>query len=257
MPSPLLQAERVTVEFDGFVALRDLDFTLDEGELRFLIGPNGAGKSTLIDVISGRVRPKRGRVRFRGSVDLSRLPEHRIARLGIGRKFQTPAVYGGLTVWDNLAVALAARMSRRALARDLTPEERDTIRSVLAQLGLERWAHQRAGTLSHGQRQWLEIGMLLVQKLRLLLLDEPVAGMSQAERQRTGELLRRLAGERAILVVEHDMDFVRRFATRVTVMHEGQVLCDGPVEEVQRDHRVLETYIGRGRTLRPRRLATG
>ncbi|CAM3577327.1 urea ABC transporter ATP-binding protein UrtD [Hydrogenibacillus schlegelii] len=246
MTGGALRVENLTVEFDGFKAIDGLNFSLQEGELRFLIGPNGAGKTTLIDVISGRVRPTAGRVFF-GHSDLSRLQEHEIVALGIARKFQTPSVFPHLTVWENLELALGFRERLPALLRPLGREGEERIAATLATVGLEHRAGQRAGTLSHGEKQWLEIGMLLIQEPRLLLLDEPVAGMTRRERELTGQLLHRIAPGRMILVVEHDMEFLRRFAHTVTVMHEGRILSEGTVEAVQSDPRVVEIYLGRGR----------
>jgi urea transport system ATP-binding protein len=241
--SALLQARQLNVVFSGFKAITDLDFSLDAGELRFLIGPNGAGKTTLIDVITGLTKPVSGSVRFAGQELVGRA-EHAIVRAGVGRTFQTSVVFEELTVVENLD--LAANFRRR-----LPPLLRrrdgvcDEVAAALDTIGLGRLAHRPAGVLSHGQRQWLEIGMLVVQRPRLLLLDEPVAGMSRAERERTGELLHLVARDHTVLVVEHDMDFLRRFASTVTVLHEGRTLCEGTVAEVQADQRVQEVYLGR------------
>jgi urea transport system ATP-binding protein len=242
---PVLTVRGLTVDFDGFTAIDGVDLTVDRGELRFLIGPNGAGKTTLIDVVTGLTRATAGEVRFGGRV-ISGLKEHQIVGLGIGRSFQTPTVFDSLTVAENLDLAESFRrrftsLFRRARAAS-TP-----VAATLENIGLAAVATEPAGVLSHGQKQWLEIGMLLVQDPSLLLLDEPVAGMSPQERLDTGALLERLAGERTIVVVEHDMAFLRRFARRVTVLHEGKVLCEGTVEEVQADPRVREVYLGRSR----------
>jgi urea transport system ATP-binding protein len=243
----ILSVQDVTVSFDGFNALDGLDFSMGYGELRFLIGPNGAGKTTLLDIITGKTRPSHGHVLFDGHLDVQRRSEHRLVRWGIGRKFQTPTIFGSLSVYENLEAAIGFRDGTIKLLRPSTHKHRDMIMETLSLIGLERRADVRAGTLSHGEKQWLEIGMLLVQEPKLLLLDEPVAGMTRAERERTGELLQNIMRERAVLVVEHDMDFVRRYASTVTVLHLGRLLCEGPVEEVQSDPRVVEVYLGRKR----------
>jgi urea transport system ATP-binding protein len=243
----ILSLEDVSVSFDGFQALRGVNLYVDRGELRALIGPNGAGKTTLLDVICGKVKPDRGRVIFGDKTDLTALDEHRIAALGIGRKFQTPAVFKNLTVFDNLVLALPRRWGVfAALCRRLTAAQRQAIDEALATLGLQDKAHIPAGALSHGAQQWLEIGMVMIQRPALLLLDEPVAGMTGDEREKTGRLLQQLAREHAVLVVEHDMEFVRQTAHKVTVLHEGAILCEGSVDRVQRDPRVIEVYLGRG-----------
>lgn len=243
MTAPLLEIRGLTVVFDGFQALSDLDLTVGTGELRFLIGPNGAGKTTLIDVVTGRTRPTAGSVRFDG-VELVGMAEHRIVRLGVGRTFQTSVVFEQLTVVENLDLAASFRRRLPALLRRRRGVS-DQVAAALETTGLTALAHRPAGVLSHGQRQWLEIGMLLVQRPRLLLLDEPVAGMSRAERDRTGELLTQIATDHTVIVVEHDMDFLRRFASTVTVLHEGRLLCEGTVDEVRADPRVQEVYLGR------------
>ncbi|MEE8291309.1 MAG: urea ABC transporter ATP-binding protein UrtD [Candidatus Tectomicrobia bacterium] len=243
----IMYLEGVTVSFDGFQALRQVDFYVDYGEIRALIGPNGAGKTTLLDAICGRAKPEAGRIIFGHKTDLSKLEEHEIIALGIGRKFQTPAVFQHLTLFDNLALALHNRRDVfSTLFSVLRPAQRDTIFSTLETLGLQEKAHQQAGALAHGEMQWLEIGMVIVQQPTLFLLDEPVAGMTKDEREKTGELLQWLAKDHAVLVVEHDMEFVRQTAHRVTVLHEGHVLCEGSVARVQNDPRVVEVYLGRG-----------
>jgi urea transport system ATP-binding protein len=239
----VIEINGLTVVFDGFKALTDLDLAVGEGELRFLIGPNGAGKTTLIDVITGRTRPAAGSVRFAGQ-ELVGLREHRIARLGIGRTFQTSVVFERLTVLENLDLAASFRRRTAALMRRRRGVSGE-VAAALETTGLAELADRPAGVLSHGQRQWLEIGMLLAQRPRLLLLDEPVAGMSREERGRTGELLRQVAREHTVIVVEHDMEFLRRFASTVTVLHEGRVLCEGDVATVRADPRVQEVYLGR------------
>jgi urea transport system ATP-binding protein len=244
MSNPILSVEALTVSFDGFTVLDSLDFSMDYGEMRFLIGPNGAGKTTLLDLITGKVRPGQGRIIFDGSIDLARRQEHHVVRLGIGRKFQTPSVFSSLTVSENLEVAVGFRNHIRKLFLTVGREETTSIQSILEQIGLTDRAHHKAGTLSHGEKQWLEIGMLLVQEPKLLLLDEPVAGMTRRERERTGELLQAIGRDRSVLVVEHDMEFVRQFAQKVTVLHEGKVLSEGPMELVQQDPRVITAYLG-------------
>lgn len=245
--SSIIYLEDVTVSFDGFQVLRGVDFYVDHGELRALIGPNGAGKTTLLDVICGKVKPATGRVLFGNHTDLADFEEHEITMLGIGRKFQTPAVFRNLTLFENLVLAL--RQPRGVLATlrsTISATQTDRIHSTLELLGLLDKAQRQAGALSHGEMQWLEIGMVMVQDPALFLLDEPVAGMTKEEREKTGVLLQNLAKNHAVLVVEHDMEFVRQTAHRVTVLHEGSVLCEGSVEHVQQDARVIEVYLGRG-----------
>ncbi|MEV5558696.1 urea ABC transporter ATP-binding protein UrtD [Nonomuraea wenchangensis] len=239
----MLELRDVRVEFDGYRALDGVDLTVPEGELRFLIGPNGAGKTTLIDVITGLTRPVAGSVRFAGH-DLVGRKEHRIVRLGVGRTFQTSVVFEELTVLENLDLAAGFRSPLWTLARRRRGVS-EAVAEVLARTGLEELAERSAGVLSHGQRQWLEIGMLLAQRPRLLLLDEPVAGMSGDERERTGRLLTEIAADHTVIVVEHDMEFLRRHASTVTVLHEGKVLMEGSVEQVSADPRVQEVYLGR------------
>ena len=241
----LLEVRGLNVVFSGFHAVTDLDFTLQQGELRFLIGPNGAGKTTLIDVVTGLTKPASGSVRFAGQEIVGR-SEHAIVRAGVGRTFQTSVVFEELTVLDNLDLAASFRRPLPALLRRRRRIS-DEVAAALDTTGLGDLADRPAGVLSHGQRQWLEIGMLVAQQPRLLLLDEPVAGMSRAERERTGELLRLVARDHTVLVVEHDMDFLRRFASTVTVLHEGRLLREGTVAEVQADPRVQEVYLGRTR----------
>jgi len=241
----MLYLEDVTVTFDGFRALNALTLYIEAGELRCIIGPNGAGKSTMMDVITGKTRPDRGRAFFGHRLDLLRLSEPEIAQAGIGRKFQKPTVFEQLPVSVNLELACRGpRGVWRTLGARLSSEQRDRIDATLALIGLARERSQRAGALSHGQKQWLEIGMLMVQEPRLLLIDEPVAGMTQEETERTAELLVSLAGERSVVVVEHDMEFVRSIARKVTVLHEGAVLAEGDMDCVQGDPRVIEVYLG-------------
>ncbi len=242
----LLYLDGVTVSFDGFKALNDLSFYAQARRMEAVIGPNGAGKTTIMDVISGKTRPDRGRLLFRGDVDLTRLDEAAIANLGIGRKFQKPTVFESHTVFDNLE--LAARGNRnpfRSLFARTAPELRDRIHEVLGVIGLTGRAAALAGSLSHGQKQWLEIGMLLMQDPELLMIDEPAAGMTEAETEATARLLKRIAETHSVLVVEHDMEFIRALDTRVTVMHEGAVIAQGDMDSVQRDERVIEIYLGR------------
>jgi urea transport system ATP-binding protein len=241
---PLLELRSVSVSFDGFWALSDLNLTLAPGELRAVIGPNGAGKTTFLDVITGKVKPTKGDVFFRGR-SLVNISEHRIARLGIGRKFQTPRVYENLTPRRNLELAVKGSHSPFALLfGSLSSDQRDRVQQLLSVVGLEDHASQQAGSLSHGQKQWLEIAMLLAQDPELLLVDEPVAGLSDEETARTGELMRHLAGDHTVLVIEHDMDFIRELGCPVTVLHEGHVLCEGSMDAVQNDSRVIEVYLG-------------
>jgi len=242
----LLYLNGVTVSFDGFKALNDLSLVVEEGELRTIIGPNGAGKTTMMDVVTGKTRPDSGEVFFRGSADLSRLDEAAIANLGIGRKFQRPTVFENLTVFANLELSLAdSRGTWKTLFARSTADRRDRIEATLSRIGLTEQSGQPSGSLSHGQKQWLEIGMLLIHDRTLLLLDEPVAGMTDGETQATAELILDLANDRTIVVVEHDMAFVRSLGARVTVLHEGAVLAEGSIDHVQNHPRVIEVYLGR------------
>ncbi len=246
MTDAIIYLEDVTVSFDGFQALSRLNFYMDRRELRVVIGPNGAGKTTLLDVISGRVKPQHGRVIFGRSTDLTVLGENEIAALGIGRKFQTPSVFVNLTVWENVELSLR-RPSKGVVATLMSrdgSEARDRIAATLDTVGLGAKGGAPAGALSHGEKQWLEIGMVMAQDPELLLVDEPVAGLTDEETARTGELLLSIAAERSVLVIEHDMEFVRQIARTVTVLHQGSLLCEGGVEQVQRDPRVLEVYLG-------------
>jgi urea transport system ATP-binding protein len=242
---PILYLEDVSVRFDGFRALNKLSLYIDDGELRCIIGPNGAGKTTMMDVITGKTRPDAGTVFFGQTIDLLKLDEPAIARAGICRKFQKPSVFEKLSVFENLELAMRAdkRVWPTLFAR-LTGPQRDRIGEVLETIGLAGHRDFRAGALSHGQKQWLEIGMLLMQEPRVLLVDEPVAGMTHRELERTAELLLSLEGRHSVVVVEHDMEFVRSIARRVTVLHEGSVLTEGSMEEVQNDPRVVQVYLG-------------
>ncbi|MBD2725665.1 urea ABC transporter ATP-binding protein UrtD [Nostoc sp. FACHB-892] len=245
MNAKILETENVTVSFDGFKALNQLNFSMDMGELRVVIGPNGAGKTTFLDVITGKVQPTVGRVLFKGK-NLRSLPEYKIARLGIGRKFQTPRIYLNLTPSENLEITSNRNKNvfSTLFGRSNTAEK-NNIKGLLETIGLTAKAGIRAGLLSHGEKQRLEIGMLVAQSPDLLLVDEPVAGLTDEETYNIGELLLALAQSHSILVIEHDMEFVRQIAKKVTVLHEGSVLCEGNFEEVQNDSRVIEVYLGK------------
>lgn len=241
----ILYIEDLTVSFDGFKALNALTLYVDVGELRCIIGPNGAGKTTMMDVITGKTRPDAGSAWFGQTLDLLTLTEPEIAEAGIGRKFQKPTVFEQHTVLENLMLAVAGKKTVwSTLFSGLTGVQRDRIEQVLETVRLQERREMRAGMLSHGQKQWLEIGMLLMQDPQLLLVDEPVAGMTPQEVERTAELLLSLAGKHSVVVVEHDMNFVRSIATKVTVLHEGSVLAEGNMDEVQNDARVVEVYLG-------------
>jgi urea transport system ATP-binding protein len=242
----ILYLEGITVSFDGFKALNDLTLYVDVGELRCIIGPNGAGKTTMMDVITGKTRPDSGTAWFGQATDLLRLNEPQIAEVGIGRKFQKPTVFEQLSVVENLELAMAGdKAVARTLFARLSGEQADRMDEVLGVINLRDRARMRAGALSHGQKQWLEIGMLLMQDPRLLLVDEPVAGMTPQETERTAELLTSLAGRHSVVVVEHDMNFVRSIARKVTVLHEGHVLAEGSMDEVQSNQQVIEVYLGK------------
>ena len=247
----LLEIENVTVSFDGFKALNDLNFTMDEGELRVIIGPNGAGKTTFLDVITGKVQPTTGQALFKGKT-LKKQAEHTIARLGIGRKFQTPRVYLNLTPRENLELSCNRNKNVLSTLIKKTPSaEKRTVGGLLETIGLDPKADIPAALLSHGEKQWLEIGMLVAQSPDLLLVDEPVAGLTDEETEQTGNLLMSLAESHSIIVIEHDMEFVRQIARQVTVLHEGAVLCEGTMDEVQNDPRVIEVYLGQETTITP------
>jgi urea transport system ATP-binding protein len=250
MTQAILSVNQVTIKFDGFTVLDNLDFSMGYGELRFLIGPNGAGKTTLLDIITGKARPASGHVLFDGA-DVRGASEHMLVRRGIGRKFQTPAIFPSLSVAQNVEAALGFHEPLLGLLRPLPSAARDRLEHALETVGLAGKAPRPAGTLSHGEKQWLEIGMLLAQAPKLLLLDVPVAGMTRRERERTGELLHAIGQRRSTLVVEHDMEFVRQFARTVTVLHGGRVLCEGTIDQVQANQRVVEVYLGRERLHRP------
>ncbi len=246
----VLSVESATKAFDGFKAINDLTFYLSDGELRTVIGPNGAGKSTFMDLITGRARPDVGKIIYHRSdghdFDLTSLKEFQINRMGIARKFQTPSIYSKHTVYENLILSLNRdRGVWKALCYQESAEDREEIESVLNQIRLQDRRYELAGSLSHGQKQWLEIGMLLAQKPRILLVDEPAAGMSDEETERTGELLLSLEGKHSVIVVEHDMVFVRQIARQVTVLHQGSVLKEGTFSQIATDPTVQEVYLGR------------
>jgi urea transport system ATP-binding protein len=244
--SALLYLNGITVSFDGFRALNNLSFTIEPGEMRAIIGPNGAGKTTMMDVVTGKTRPDAGEVYFDGAYDLSRLDETQIALLGIGRKFQKPTVFDMHTVEDNIGLALKAdRRARKTLFWRETAEEAGRINRILEIIRLTPVRYRVAGSLSHGQKQWLEIGMLLAQEPKLLLVDEPVAGMTDVETQQTAELLKEINRDRTVVVVEHDMTFVRELGVKVTCLHEGSVLAEGTIDQVSENERVVEVYLGR------------
>ena len=247
MLNDILYLESVTVDFDGFKALNHVNLIVRTGELRFLIGPNGAGKTTLLDVICGKVKPAAGRVQFANRIDLLSHDQHAIARLGISRKFQAPSVFDSLTVEQNME--LAAEVPRGFLAatfREGGRAARRRVGEVLEMVGLSGRRGAAAGALAHGEKQWLELGMAIVQDPQLLLVDEPVAGMTAGERERTGSILEAIAAQRSVVVVEHDMQFVSRFSSLVTVLHAGRVICEGDFETVRRDPTVIDVYLGRG-----------
>jgi urea transport system ATP-binding protein len=249
VPEDILQVHDLTVDFSGFKALNGLNFSIERGELRVVIGPNGAGKTTLLDVITGKVKPTAGRVLFqpneRPAAPIDGYSEAAISRLGIGRKFQTPNVFKSLTVLENLMLAL--RYPRGVFSTLLAPfkqDGKDRAHEILTIVGLCAKAHRDAGVLAHGEKQWLELGMLMAQDPELLLIDEPVAGMTPRESERTGELLLAMARKHTLLVIDHDMTFVRQIASKVTVLHEGRMLSQGTIREVQDNPRVIEVYLG-------------
>jgi urea transport system ATP-binding protein len=242
----VLYLDGITVSFDGFKALNNLSLIIGEGEMRAIIGPNGAGKTTMMDVITGKTQPDSGEAIYGGAIDLLTRDEADIARLGIGRKFQRPSVFESHTVWDNIELALAgSRGVVESLFHTLSRPQKNRIEEVLDTVGLSTQASRIAAHLSHGQKQWLEIGMLLAQEPKLLLVDEPVAGMTDDETAETASLLKRIAGEKAVVVVEHDMAFVRELGVNVTVLHEGSVLAEGSLDTVSANPRVVEVYLGR------------
>jgi urea transport system ATP-binding protein len=240
----VLAVEDLTVSFDGFKAIDTLTLYVDKNELRVIIGPNGAGKTTLLDLICGKTRASAGSIKFKNH-EMTKLPEYEIVRRGIGRKFQTPSIYENLSVFQNLEVSFPrGRGVFGALAFRCTPDVKERVQTVAAEIGLEQHLEFEAGLLSHGQKQWLEIGMLLMQDPELLMLDEPIAGMSVRERELTAELLQRICKGRSVIVIEHDMDFVKKIAHKVTVMHQGKILAEGSMEKVQNDPKVIDVYLG-------------
>jgi len=242
----LLYLDNVSVSFDGFKALNALSFVVEPGELRAIIGPNGAGKTTMMDIITGKTRPDTGTVLFEDTIDLTKQDEADIAQLGIGRKFQKPTIFESHTVWDNLELALnRCRGVFATLFYRLTPEDRERISEILSTIRLTHRKDEFAANLSHGQKQWLEIGMLLAQEPKLLLVDEPVAGMTDAETAETAILLREIARTRSVVVVEHDMGFIRDLGVKVTCLAEGSVLAEGSIDFVSSDPKVIENYLGR------------
>ena len=240
----VLAIEDLTVSFDGFKAIDALTLYVDRGELRVIIGPNGAGKTTLLDLICGKTKASAGSIKFKNQ-EMTRLAEHKIVRAGVGRKFQTPSIYENLSVFKNLEVSFPrGRSVLGALGFRCTDEVKARVQSVADEIGLGDALDTEAGLLSHGQKQWLEIGMLLMQEPELLMLDEPIAGMSVRERELTAELLQRICKGRSVIVIEHDMDFVKRIAHKVTVMHQGKILAEGSMEKVQADPKVIDVYLG-------------
>lgn len=240
----VLEVENLSVAFDGFKAVDDLTLYVAKHEIRAIIGPNGAGKTTLLDLISGRTQPSGGKVRFNGTELVGRR-EYEIVRIGVGRKFQTPSVYDSLTVFENLEMSYPDRRGWWSAYRfRRSAEVKQRVEEIAELIYLADHLHERAETLSHGQKQWLEIGALLIQNPELLLLDEPVAGMSVKDREKTAELIVKLGNARAVIVIEHDMDFVKQIAHRVTVLHQGKVLAEGRMESIQADPRVVEVYLG-------------
>ncbi|MBP6095289.1 MAG: urea ABC transporter ATP-binding protein UrtD [Methyloversatilis sp.] len=240
----VLAVEDLTVSFDGFKAIDALTLYVDRGELRVIIGPNGAGKTTLLDLICGKTRASAGSIKFKNH-EMTKMAEHKIVRSGIGRKFQTPSIYENLSVFKNLEVSFPrGRSVFGALGFRCTDEVRERVQAVADEISLGDSLDVEAGLLSHGQKQWLEIGMLLMQEPELLMLDEPIAGMSVRERELTGELLQRICKGRSVIVIEHDMDFVKRIAHKVTVMHQGKILAEGSMDKVQNDPKVIDVYLG-------------
>ena len=244
MPTPILELDDVSVDFDGFFALTDLSLALYPGELRSIIGPNGAGKTTFLDVITGKVKPTKGSVSLRGQSILG-LPEQKISRLGVGRKFQTPRVFENLSVLRNLEFAASPSKSPfKLMFESLTSVVKDEVHRIMDYVGLAPYAKVDAGSLSHGQKQWLAISMLVAQAPDVILLDEPVAGLTDEETARTAELIKSLAGDHTVVVIEHDMEFIRDLGAPVTVLHQGQLLTQGMIDDVKQDPRVIEVYLG-------------
>ena len=240
----ILAIEGLTVSFDGFKAVDDLNLYVDKNELRVVIGPNGAGKTTVLDLICGKTKASKGSVRFKDK-ELTKLPEHQIVRSGVGRKFQTPSIYENLSVFQNLELSFPrGRGVFGCLVFERSEDVTERVMQITAEVGLQDVVDLEAGLLSHGQKQWLEIGMLLMQDPELLMLDEPIAGMSVREREQTAALLKRICENRSMIVIEHDMEFVRQIAHKVTVMHQGKILAEGSMDKVQADPRVIEVYLG-------------
>ncbi|WP_226667699.1 urea ABC transporter ATP-binding protein UrtD [Metabacillus litoralis] len=243
---PILSCRNVMVDFSGFKALQGVDLDVQNKEVLFLIGPNGAGKTTLLDCICGKTRASSGQILFEEKIELSKLPEQKIVQEGIARKFQAPSIFLHLTPFENLEIAMKQKKSLLSiLLAKMTQVQREKIEAILKQVGLFEDRHKLAGSLSHGQKQWLEIGMQLIQEPTLLLLDEPIAGMSGEERTKTGELIKEIANDCTVVVVEHDMEFVRNFSSKVVVMHEGKVLCQGSMKDIQENEEVKNVYLGR------------
>ena len=242
---PLLSLENITVSFEGFLALNDLNLSLNKGELRAVIGPNGAGKTTFLDVITGKVKPTKGKVLFKGKSLIGR-KEHKIARLGVGRKFQSPRVFENLTVKENLEISVCTPKSPLNLInKKIKNEQLDEIEKLMKIINLSKKQNSKAGALSHGQKQWLEIAMLLGQKPDLMLVDEPVAGLTDEETDLTADLLKTLSGENTVVVIDHDMEFIRRLDSNVSVLNQGTVLCEGTMDTIQNDKKVIDVYLGR------------
>ncbi|KAB8137687.1 urea ABC transporter ATP-binding protein UrtD [Gracilibacillus oryzae] len=246
MTQPVLKLAKVIVDFSGFKAINQLDFSVQPNRVHFVIGPNGAGKTTLLDVICGKTRATQGNIQLHGKRELSKMSENQIVHQGIARKFQAPSIFPQLKVIENLEIAMKQKKGLFSILRaKWTKQEKDKIEEMLNLIGLEKVRNELAGSLAHGQKQWLEIAMVLIQEPDIILLDEPIAGMSKKERDKTGELITQIAKERAVLIVEHDMDFVKEYADVVTVMHEGQLLFEGSMEQVQNNSKVREVYLGR------------
>jgi urea transport system ATP-binding protein len=240
----VLSIEDLTVSFDGFKAVDALNMYIDKNELRVVIGPNGAGKTTVLDLICGKTKSSSGCIKFKNK-ELTKMSEHEIVRAGVGRKFQTPSIYENLTVYQNLEVSYpVGRSVWGSLMFKRSEEVDDQVKNIAEQTGLTDCLDMNAGLLSHGQKQWLEISMLLMQEPELLMLDEPVAGMSAKERDQTADLLKRISKNRSVLVIEHDMEFVKKIAQKVTVLHQGKILAEGPMEKIQTDEKVIEVYLG-------------
>jgi urea transport system ATP-binding protein len=242
----IIQIENLTVDFDGYKALSDVNMKVAKGELRFLIGPNGAGKTTILDVICGKVKPVKGTAMFKRDINLLNLNPFQICRKGISRKFQTPSIFGNLSVFENMELSLTEKRGVvSSLFHRTSKKEIDGIFSVLNSVNLDGKHELKAGNLSHGEKQWLEIAMTMIQEPSLLLVDEPVAGMTVKEREYTGELLKKISGNRSVIVVEHDMLFVEKYSDTVTVLHGGRIICEGTFDHVKRDSYVIEVYFGR------------